>query len=88
MQSNMKELIREFMNQRNWALVGASENPTKYGNRMFSSLLKAGYVVYPVNPNATEIDGHKVYSTLREFPEVADIVVPPNVTEQIVREYG
>jgi len=89
MQSDMGELIQEFINQRVWAVVGSSRDPTKYGNRIFRSLLKAGYVVYPVNPNARWIDGHKVYPTLKALPEppgVVDIVVPPRVTERIVRE--
>ena len=89
MQSDLGRLIEEFISQRIWAVVGASPNPAKYGNRIFHNLVEAGYMVYAVKPNANEIGGHKVYPTLSDLPEAAqvvDIVVPPKVTEQIVQE--
>jgi len=49
----------------------------------------AGYVVYPVNPRGGAIDGVTVYPRLidlPQLPDVVDIVVPPSVTETIVRE--
>lgn len=85
----MKDLIAEFVNHRIWAIVGVSTNPVKYGNRIFRDLQKAGYTVYPVNPKGGDIGGHKIYTSLRDLPEkpeVVDIVVPPNITEQVVRE--
>jgi len=89
MQFDMGDLVREFIDQRIWAVVGASNDPEKYGNRIFHNLLDAGYSVYPVNPNAKMIDGHKAYPTLGDLPEspqVVDIVVPPKITEQIIKE--
>lgn len=85
----MGVLIQDFINRRVWAVVGVSRDPSKYGNRIFHTLLKAGYTVYPVNPNVNEIDGHRVFPTLADLPEppeVVDVVVPPRITEQIVRE--
>jgi predicted CoA-binding protein len=82
-------LIDEFVNRRQWAVVGASRDRSKYGNRVFRSLRAAGYVVYPVNPKGGELEGLKVYPTLADLPEppeVIDLVVPPVVTEQIVRQ--
>jgi predicted CoA-binding protein len=85
----MGMLIQDFINRRVWAVVGVSRNPSKYGNRIFHNLLEAGYKVYPVNPNISKIDGHRVYPTLADLPEppdVVDTVVPPRITAQIVRE--
>lgn len=85
----MEELIQEFINQRVWAVVGASLNPEKYGHKVFRSLRAAGYIVYGVNPGGGEIDGQRLYSSLADLPEkpaVVDIVVPPQVTEEIVRQ--
>jgi predicted CoA-binding protein len=82
-------LIREFVNQRVWALVGASADRSKYGNRILRDLHQAGYIIYPVNPSETEIEGLRAYPTLADLPEpprVVDIVVPPRVTEEIVRQ--
>ncbi len=83
------ELIEDFINQRVWAVVGASMDPTKYGNRIFRDLRAAGYTVYGVNPRGGEIEGQKLYSALSDLPEkpaVVDTVVPPAITEEIVRQ--
>jgi predicted CoA-binding protein len=85
----MEELIKEFMAQKKFAVVGATDNPEKYGNRIFKNLTKRGYEVYPVNPNLKEIEGVKCYPTLSDVPvkvDVVDFVVPPNVTESILKE--
>lgn len=84
-----QSLISDFVNRRVWAVVGASRDRTKYGNRIFRSLQTAGYVVYPVNPKGGVLEGVEVYPTLADLPEkpdVVDVVVPPQVTEEIVRE--
>jgi predicted CoA-binding protein len=82
-------LISDFVNRRVWAVVGASQDPAKYGNRIFHSLRNAGYTVYPVNPKGGELNGSAIYPTLVDLPqspEVIDLVVPPPVTEEIVKE--
>ncbi len=83
------ERIEDFAGRRRWAVVGASRDPEKYGHRVFASLLRAGYEVYGVNPNAVEVLGQPIYPSLAalpEKPEVVNIVVPPAITEEIVRE--
>jgi predicted CoA-binding protein len=85
----MEDLIREFTNERVWVVVGASTNPVKYGNQIFHNLLDAGYTVYGVNAGGGEIAGQQLYRSLDDLPEkpaVVDTVVPPPVTEQIVRQ--
>jgi predicted CoA-binding protein len=82
-------LIADFVNRRVWAVVGASQDSLKFGNRVFRSLLQAGYTVYPVNPKGGEIEGIQVYPSLADLPQLPDVVdtvVPPAVTEQIVRD--
>jgi predicted CoA-binding protein len=81
------DLITDFVNRQVWAVVGVSQDPTKYGARIFRTLRDAGYTVYPVNPKGGELDGSPVYASLAELPakpDVVDLVVPPAVTEQIV----
>ena len=85
----MEELIKEFMAKKKFAVVGATDNTEKYGNRIFKNLTKRGYEVYPVNPNLADIEGVKCYPTLAAIPvkvEVVDFVVPPNITESILKE--
>lgn len=84
-----QNLIVEFLDKKNvFAVVGASRNPQKYGFQVYKDLWNAGYRVYPVNPNTNEILGDKCYPSLHGFPvkpDVVDLVVPPKVTEQVVK---
>ncbi len=72
-----------------YAVVGASRDRDKYGFLVYHSLKAAGKAVYPINPNAAEVDGDHCYpalSALPQRPEVAVMVVPPAVTESAVSE--
>jgi predicted CoA-binding protein len=85
----MEELVKEFMAKKKFAVIGATDNTDKYGNRIFKNLTGRGYEVYPVNPNLKEIEGVKCYPTLSDIPvkvDVVDFVVPPSVTESILKE--
>jgi hypothetical protein len=85
----MPDLIRDFVNRRTWAVVGATNNPRKYGNKILRDLRRAGYIVYAVNLHETEIDGQPAYRTLADLPErpeVVDFVIPPEQTEQVLQE--
>jgi len=85
----MEELIKEFMAQKSFAVIGATDNPEKYGNKIFKNLTRRGYEVYPVNPNLKEIEGIKCYPSLADIPvkvDVVDFVVPPPVTEATLKE--
>lgn len=87
--TDKQHLISDFVNRRVWAVVGASQDQSKFGYRVYRSMRDAGYTVYPVNPRGGELDGAKVYPSLAELPqqpEVIDLVVPPPSTEQVVKE--
>lgn len=74
-----RPLIEECVNERVWAVVGASTDPTRWGNRIYRALIESGYRVYPVNPRARSIDGDPCYPSLTSLPErpgVVDVVVP------------
>ncbi|MFC1864744.1 CoA-binding protein [Chloroflexota bacterium] len=85
----MQDLIKEFMAQKRFAIVGATDNPEKYGHQIFKNLKNRGYEVYPVNPKLKELDGTRCYANLAIIPvkvDVVDFVVPPEVTEEILKE--
>ena len=87
--AELESLIRAFTGERVWAVVGASTNPEKFGNKVFRTLRAAGYTVYGVNPRGGEIDGERLYPSLADLPvkpAVVDLVVPPRVTDGVVRE--
>ncbi len=85
----MLELIKEFMSQKRFAVIGASDNPEKYGNKIVKDLKARGYEVYPVNPRLKEVEGLVCYAGLTDIPhkiDVVDFVVPPTVTEEVLKK--
>lgn len=71
------------------AVVGATDNPMKYGYVIYRDLKRKGYRIFPVNPNRTEVDGDPAYPSLDELPEkptIVNIVVPPEVTIRILKK--
>ncbi|MDP9375691.1 MAG: CoA-binding protein [Chloroflexota bacterium] len=84
-----RALIDECVNERVWAVVGASTSPAKWGYRIYKALKESGYRVYPVNPRARAIDGDPCYPSLAALPErpgVVDVVVPPEIGLAIAEE--
>lgn len=83
-------MIEDYLRKQNiFAVVGVSTNPEKYGHQVYKDLKEAGYVVYAINPHIDEVLGDRCYHSLSELPEkpdVVDTVVPPEVTEEIVKE--
>ena len=85
----MENLIKDFMALKKFAIIGATDNKEKYGHQILVNLKNRGYEVYPINPRLNEIEGVKCYPSLAELPEkvdVVDFVVPPQVTEKVLRE--
>ena len=50
------------------AILGASADRSKYGNKSLRAHARAGYEVFPVNPNADEVEGLEAYPTLDDLP--------------------
>lgn len=70
-----------------WAVLGASNDPNKFGNKITKALKENGKTVYPINPKEETIQGMKAYqaiSDLPQIPEVIDFVVPKNVGKSII----
>ncbi len=82
----MRELINEMFEKKRWAVVGATPNKEKFGNKLFNKLLSRGYDVYPVNPTYDEVEGHKAYKDVLSLPEVdcIDVVVPKKLAMGII----
>ena len=69
------------------AVVGATDNPSKYGSIIYRDLKRKGYTVFPVNPNRSTVDGDRSYNHLQDLaqkPSIVNIVVPPDVTLEIL----
>ncbi len=67
---------------RSIAIIGASNDPSKFGNRAVRAFLAKGWRVYPVNPREKTIEGLPAYPGIAEVPERPELVslyVPPAV---------
>ena len=51
--------IQQALDQKVWAVIGATDKTEKFGYKIYKCLKDHGYEVYPVNPNVAEIDGDK-----------------------------
>lgn len=56
------------------AILGASSQRSKFGNKSVRAHLKAGYEVFPVNPTESEIEGLKAYTSISDIPGAVDRV--------------
>ena len=71
------------------ALVGASNEPKKYGNKILLDLVSKGYNVVPINITEDTIAGIKTYKNvldLKESPSIINFVVPPKIGFEITKE--
>lgn len=81
--------IDAFLNGKTFAVVGASADRTKYGNKVLRAYLEQGVTVYPINPRGGEIEGVTAYADLASLPELPHgvwFVTPPAVTEQVAKQ--
>jgi uncharacterized protein len=74
----------------NVAVLGASRDRSKYGNRAVRAYLRQGYTVYPVHPSAPSIEGQPAYRSVLEIPAAEldriTIYLPPSVSAAILGE--
>ncbi len=74
---------------KTYAIIGASNNPEKYGNIVLKDLKDSGFKVIPINLHEEEILGLKVYKSVLDYPENIDVavtIVPPQVTEEVLKQ--
>jgi len=71
------------------AVIGASNDRQKFGNKAVRAFVRQGYTVVPINPGVDEVEGLKAYGSVLEFPgpiDMASFYVPPAVGEQVIEE--
>jgi len=81
--------IEQFFSSPAFAVVGASSNRKKYGNKVLRTYLQHAKKVYPVNPNEKIVEGVSCYPDLQSLPDSVksiSIITPPAVTEKIVQQ--
>jgi len=71
------------------AVIGASNNRSKFGNRAVRAYLEQGYTVVPINPHEKEVEGLKTYASVLDVPgaiDMASFYVHPEFGEQVIGE--
>jgi predicted CoA-binding protein len=69
------EIRRILEESRNVAVVGLSESPYRTSHAIASAMQRAGYRIFPVNPNLTgPVLGEEPYARVQEIREPVDIV--------------
>lgn len=83
--------VKEFLAQARFAVVGASTDRSKYGNKVLRCYQQHGRDAVPVNPKDAVVEGATAYRSLSEIPKPPDavsVITPPKVTESVVEEAG
>lgn len=71
------------------AVIGASNDRRKFGNRAVRAFVRQGYQVVPINPHEDQVEGLKAYGSVLDVPgpiDMASFYVPPEVGELVIEE--
>ncbi len=71
------------------AIIGASNNRAKFGNKAVRAFLRQGYKVFPVNPHETKVEGLTSFRNVREVPvrpEKISVYLPPPIVSQVLAD--
>jgi len=71
------------------AIIGASANPEKFGNKAVRAFVQQGWTVYPINPKEPVIEGLQAYKSVREIPGAVDeasVYLAPHLVPAVLQE--
>ena len=87
--AGIPEAVADFLRGKRFAVAGVSRQPGQAANAVFRRLKKSGYAVFPVNPQAAEVEGTRCYPDVGSVPGSLDGVViatAPGVSAEVVRQ--
>ena len=90
--SHAQQLYKWIMNAmaKTVAVVGASSDRNKFGNKALRAFQAEGHTVIPINPNEREVEGLKTYASVLDVPgaiDMATVYVQPEVGQQLLAEF-
>ncbi len=74
---------------RTVAVIGASTDRRKFGNKALRAFARQGYTVIPVNPNEHEVEGERAYASVLDIPgpiDMATVYVPASAGVRVMEE--
>src|SRR5262245_21044454 len=72
------------------AVIGASSDRAKFGNKALRAFRAEGYTVFPINPNEQEVEGLRTYASVVDVPETIDmatVYVQPDVVMRLLDDF-
>jgi predicted CoA-binding protein len=81
-QVSLDEAAAEFLGQKRFAVTGVSRKGDAAANYIFKRFKEAGLEVYPINPNAEEVEGERCYASLADLPARPEAVVVATPVDQ------
>jgi len=72
------------------AVVGASNDRRKFGNKALRAYQAEGHTVIPINPHETQVEGIKAYASVLDVPgpiDMATVYVQPDVATRLLDEF-
>ena len=75
------------MSQQTIAIIGASADRSKFGNKAVRAFVRQGFTVYPVNPKETVIEGLPAFASIAEVPgrpNLISVYLPPPVVLKVL----
>src|SRR4026208_1692579 len=82
-------LVRDIGGVKTVAIIGASSNSNKFGNKAVRAFQRQGYIVYPVHPNEPEVEGLATFKSIKDVParpHMVSVYVPPPVLVKLLPE--
>jgi predicted CoA-binding protein len=71
------------------AIIGASSNRNKFGNRALRAYARQGFTVLAINPNEKEVEGHRTYASVLDVPgpiDMATVYVPGHIGVRVMEQ--
>jgi len=87
--AKIPEDVEKFLSRKRIAVAGVSRHSGEAANAVYRKLRGAGYEIFPINPNATEVEGARCYPDLFAVPDAVEAVViatRPGVSVEVVRQ--
>jgi uncharacterized protein len=72
------------------AVIGASRDRHKFGNKALRAFRDAGHTVIPINPHETDVEGERTYASVLDVPgpiDMATVYVQPDVALRLLDEF-
>lgn len=86
---DMVKVKKEMLEKKVWVVVGVTGKKDRFGYKIWKTLKEYDYETYGVSPNYEELEGDKIYPSLKDLPkkiDVLDMVVSPKIAMGVLDE--